>query len=196
MAMDVGGSKKGPRSDINVTPLVDVVLVLLIIFMVVTPLLEKDIEVRIPETEDVPVEQMPQDNSQLIVKLDADGTYSINTEQVQKDEYVNKLRRMLTAKKKEDRIVFFVADDKGGTNDPDPIILSVTNDKKMFVEQDEYDAAALEAKLKDTLSYLPNKKILLKGDSALTVGDVRQVMEVTRKAKAKKIFLGVEEQKN
>ncbi|HEX5752410.1 MAG TPA: biopolymer transporter ExbD [Archangium sp.] len=101
-----------PNSDINVTPLVDVVLVLLIIFMVVTPLLEKDIEVRIPETEDVPVEQMPQDNSQLIVKLDADGTYSINTETVQKDEYVNKLKRMLTAKKKEDRIVFFVADDK------------------------------------------------------------------------------------
>ena len=102
-----------PNSDINVTPLVDVVLVLLIIFMVVTPLLEKDIEVRIPETEDVPMEQMPQDNNQLIVKLDVDGTYSINTEPVQKDEYVNKLKRMLAAKtNKEDRIVFFVADDK------------------------------------------------------------------------------------
>jgi biopolymer transport protein ExbD/biopolymer transport protein TolR len=101
-----------PNSEINVTPLVDVVLVLLIIFMVVTPLLEKDIEVRIPETEDVPVEQMPQDNNQLIVKLDADGTYSINTEPVQKDEYVNKLKRMLAAKQKEDCIVFFVADDK------------------------------------------------------------------------------------
>ncbi|MFY0573699.1 biopolymer transporter ExbD [Cystobacter fuscus] len=43
-----------PNSEINVTPLVDVVLVLLIIFMVLTPLLEKDIEVRIPETEEVP----------------------------------------------------------------------------------------------------------------------------------------------
>ncbi|QRK08906.1 biopolymer transporter ExbD [Archangium violaceum] len=101
-----------PNSEINVTPLVDVVLVLLIIFMVVTPLLEKDIEVRIPETEDVPVEQMPQDNSQLIVKLDADGTYSINTEPVSAGDYVNKLKRMLAAKSKEDRIVFFVADDK------------------------------------------------------------------------------------
>jgi biopolymer transport protein ExbD/biopolymer transport protein TolR len=101
-----------PNSDINVTPLVDVVLVLLIIFMVVTPLLEKDIEVRIPETEDVPVEQMPQDNNQLIVKLDANGTYSINTDPVTPEEYVNKLKRMLAAKTKEDRIVFFVADDK------------------------------------------------------------------------------------
>jgi len=101
-----------PNSEINVTPLVDVVLVLLIIFMVVTPLLEKDIEVRIPETEDVPMEQMPQDNSQLIVKLDADGTYSINTDPVSPDDYVAKLKRMLAAKAKEDRIVFFVADDK------------------------------------------------------------------------------------
>lgn len=40
-----------PNSEINVTPLVDVVLVLLIIFMVVTPLLEKDIVVRVPDTE-------------------------------------------------------------------------------------------------------------------------------------------------
>jgi biopolymer transport protein ExbD/biopolymer transport protein TolR len=101
-----------PNSDINVTPLVDVVLVLLIIFMVVTPLLEKDIEVRIPETEETPVEEMPQDNSQLIVKLAVDGTYSINTDPVPEGEYVNKLRRMLAAKTKEDRIVFFVADDK------------------------------------------------------------------------------------
>src|ERR1035438_487323 len=49
-----GGGR--PTSDINVTPLVDVVLVLLIIFMVVTPLLEKDIEVRIPNTEEIPEE--------------------------------------------------------------------------------------------------------------------------------------------
>jgi len=101
-----------PNSEINVTPLVDVVLVLLIIFMVVTPLLEKDIEVRIPETEEVPTEQQPQDDTQLIVKLDPDGTYSINTEPVAPADYVNKLKRMLSAKKKEDRIVFFVADDK------------------------------------------------------------------------------------
>ena len=141
MGMSVGGPQGGPKSDINVTPLVDVVLVLLIIFMVVTPMLQRGKSVTLPKAAKV-------------------------------------------------------EDDKGSTNDPDPIILSVTTDKKMFVEQDEYDAAGLEAKLKDTLSYLPNTKILLKGDSTLTVGDVRQVMEVTRKAKAKKIFLGVEELKN
>jgi biopolymer transport protein ExbD len=101
-----------PNSDINVTPLVDVVLVLLIIFMVVTPLLEKDIEVRIPETEQVQQEEMPPDNTQLVVKVDAQGNYAINTEPISPDAYVEKLKRMLAAKSKEDRVVFFVADDQ------------------------------------------------------------------------------------
>jgi biopolymer transport protein ExbD/biopolymer transport protein TolR len=103
-----------PNSDINVTPLVDVVLVLLIIFMVVTPLLEKDIEIRIPETEEVAEPPPPDDSTQLVVKLDEQGNVSINAQPVTMDEYTNKLRRMMAAKKKEDRIVFFVADDKAG----------------------------------------------------------------------------------
>jgi len=140
MGMAVGGSQGGPKSDINVTPLVDVVLVLLIIFMVVTPMLQRGKSVTLPKATKV-------------------------------------------------------EDEKKGT-DPDPLILSITADKKTFVEQDEFDAAGLEGKLRETLAYLPNKKLLLKGDSTLSVGDVRQVMEITRKAKAKKIFLGVEEQKN
>ncbi len=101
-----------PNSEINVTPLVDVVLVLLIIFMVVTPLLEKDIEVRIPETEEVPPPPDDTPDTQLIVKVDPSGAYTINTEPVAEADYVGKLKRMLGAKKKEDRIVFFVADDK------------------------------------------------------------------------------------
>jgi biopolymer transport protein TolR len=48
MAMSVGGPKGGPKADINITPLVDVVLVLLIIFMVVTPMMQKGIEVKLP----------------------------------------------------------------------------------------------------------------------------------------------------
>jgi len=101
-----------PNSEINVTPLVDVVLVLLIIFMVLTPLLEKDIEVRIPETEEVPPPPDDTPDTQLIVKVDPAGAYTINTEPVTEADYVARLKRMLGAKKKEDRIVFFVADDK------------------------------------------------------------------------------------
>jgi biopolymer transport protein ExbD len=100
-----------PNSDINVTPLVDVVLVLLIIFMVVTPLLEKDIEVRVPDkTEEVtPEDQQP---DQLVVQLDEQGRISINTHPVAEPDYVNMLKNILKGKKKDDRLVFFMADDK------------------------------------------------------------------------------------
>ncbi|RKH43105.1 ExbD/TolR family protein [Corallococcus sicarius] len=100
-----------PNSEINVTPLVDVVLVLLIIFMVVTPLLEKDILVRVPETE-VENEPPPEpDAQQIIVQVDKDGTYSINTEQIAAADYVTRLKRMLNAKKPDEKVVFFMADD-------------------------------------------------------------------------------------
>jgi biopolymer transport protein TolR len=49
MAMKVGGGKGGPMADINVTPMADVMIVLLIIFMVVTPLLQKGVDVKLPE---------------------------------------------------------------------------------------------------------------------------------------------------
>jgi biopolymer transport protein ExbD len=106
-------AKQGtPNSDINVTPLVDVVLVLLIIFMVVTPLLEKDIDVRVPETEDVETpDEVPQ--GQLVVEIDAAGNYKLNAETIPPDQYLERLRRVLAAKTKlEDKVVFFLADDK------------------------------------------------------------------------------------
>ena len=100
-----------PNSEINVTPLVDVVLVLLIIFMVVTPLLEKDILVRVPDTE-VEEQQPPDpDDQQLVVQLDKDGGYSINTEKITPADYIPRLKRMLNAKKPDEKIVFFMADD-------------------------------------------------------------------------------------
>ena len=51
MGMDVGGNKYGVRSDINITPLVDVVLVLLIIFMVITPMLQRGKSVELPKAK-------------------------------------------------------------------------------------------------------------------------------------------------
>jgi biopolymer transport protein ExbD len=99
------------NTDINVTPLVDVVLVLLIIFMVLTPLLEKDISVRTPTTEKVDVAtDVPPD--QLIVYVNAEGELKLNTEPIPKSDLVNKLKPILEGKKPEDRIVFVVADDK------------------------------------------------------------------------------------
>ena len=49
MAMDVGGNKGGPMADINVTPMADIMIVLLIIFMVITPMLQKGVDVKLPQ---------------------------------------------------------------------------------------------------------------------------------------------------
>ncbi|MBI4701782.1 MAG: biopolymer transporter ExbD [Deltaproteobacteria bacterium] len=95
-------------SEINVTPLVDVVLVLLIIFMVVTPLLEKDIGVKVPATEQVQsASQVPQ--SQLVVQLAASGDLRINDRPVDEASYVARLRDILA--ERFDKTVFVVPED-------------------------------------------------------------------------------------
>lgn len=101
-----------PNSDINVTPLIDIVLVMLIIFMVVTPLLEKNLDVRVPDTEKVEtVTEIPPD--QLVVRLSADNKLRINFEEVSQEEYVEKLKKKLDRYRKDtDKVVFFVSDDK------------------------------------------------------------------------------------
>jgi biopolymer transport protein ExbD len=66
LALSVGGSGDGPKADINITPLVDVVLVLLIIFMVVTPMLQKGVEVKLPQSKRV---VQSKDQSPLIITV-------------------------------------------------------------------------------------------------------------------------------
>ena len=100
-----------PKSDINVTPLVDVVLVLLIIFMVLTPLLEKMLRVRVPDAEQTEQNEPPP-GTQLVVSIAADGVFAINSEQVDEAAYVDRLKRVLAARESGDRLVFFTADDK------------------------------------------------------------------------------------
>jgi biopolymer transport protein TolR len=104
-ASKLGSATQG---DINVTPLVDVVLVLLIIFMVVTPLLEKNIPVRTPNSEKVEqATEVPPD--QLVVYVDKNGQLRINSESVTPAELSGKLRLKLDARA--ERVVFIVADD-------------------------------------------------------------------------------------
>jgi biopolymer transport protein ExbD len=116
--MDVG-VKKGPRSDINITPLVDVVLVLLIIFMVLTPLMEKEIGVRVPE--EMPPEMLdqppPPDLTQVVFKVDEAGNFHINTETLTDANVQDRLKAYYKlAKSKEATqgppVIFFDADDK------------------------------------------------------------------------------------
>ena len=68
---------KEVRSDINVTPLVDVCLVLLIIFMVVTPMLQKGVDITLPETKKP--DKMPEGSKQMTVAIKSDGSVYINT---------------------------------------------------------------------------------------------------------------------
>ena len=77
MAMNVGGKKGGLMGDINVTPLVDVVLVLLIIFMVVTPMLSSGVDVKLPKAKNT---ESTQDVGQnLVVSIRNDGAVFVDT---------------------------------------------------------------------------------------------------------------------
>ncbi len=72
------------KSQINVTPLVDVCLVLLIIFMVVTPMLQKGIDVALPETHEP--EKMPENSKQLTVSIKQDGSVYVSQNWVPEDK--------------------------------------------------------------------------------------------------------------
>jgi biopolymer transport protein TolR len=103
MAMNVGGSG-GPKSEINVTPLVDVVLVMLIIFMVITPLLQMGHPINVPpKTEQVV--STPKD--QFVIRLSKDGQIYLNREGVTKADYPRRLTEIMNTAAPE--LVFFAA---------------------------------------------------------------------------------------
>jgi biopolymer transport protein TolR len=129
------GSAKGVKNDINITPLVDVVLVLLIIFMVVTPMLQRGRDVHLPKARE-------------------------------------------TAK-----------DEQKG----DPLVLSLTTDKKIWVEAVEFNENTVEEKVASEMAAEPNRRVLLKGDDSLNVGAVRELMDHAKKAGAKSVELAVEQ---
>ena len=77
MGMQVGGAKGGPKSDINVTPLVDIVLVLLIIFLVITPIKMRFINIEVPRKLDDKTE-VSMDSRQLVVVVRGDSTVKLS----------------------------------------------------------------------------------------------------------------------
>jgi biopolymer transport protein TolR len=107
MAMNVSGASGGVRGDINITPLVDVVLVLLIIFMVAVPLVQMGYAVQVPPKVETPV-AAPAMEGQVIVRMDAQGQMFINKTPIAPAEFGAKLRQALTGR--QSKVVFFAAD--------------------------------------------------------------------------------------
>jgi biopolymer transport protein ExbD len=108
MAFAVGGGK-GPQADINVTPLIDVVLVLLIIFMVMTPVMLKELVAKVPQkqTENVP---LPPGESTIVVDLDAHDQLSLNGEPVAPEALGARVAERLAHDRQ--KVVFFkISDD-------------------------------------------------------------------------------------
>jgi biopolymer transport protein ExbD len=94
MSMDVGGAKGGVKSDINVTPLVDVMLVLLIIVMLIAPMLQKGVDVALPEA--VNTHDKPDTSDQVVVHVDARSMLYVNgLKQPSQDDVVAKLQAVL-----------------------------------------------------------------------------------------------------
>src|SRR5262245_43741556 len=89
MAMDTGGSKGGPKSDINVTPLVDVMLVLLIIMMLVAPMLQKGVDVKLPLAANTA--DKPESEQQTVLAVDARDKFYVNSIEVSRNDMADRI---------------------------------------------------------------------------------------------------------
>jgi biopolymer transport protein ExbD len=109
MAMSAGGGGGGLTNEINVTPMIDVLLVLLIIFMMAVPMLRKavDLQLPIPNTQPVTSTTPP---DQIVLQIAADGSYKINSLAVPADQLGAKLKDVYTGRP--DKVLFVKADGK------------------------------------------------------------------------------------
>jgi biopolymer transport protein TolR len=107
MAMDVGGAKGGIKSDINVTPLVDVMLVLLIIMMIVAPLLQKGANVRLPLASNSGPK--PETQDQVVIAITADGGFWLNGIRIPDTDLRQRTEDALEGKK--ERVILIRADE-------------------------------------------------------------------------------------
>jgi biopolymer transport protein TolR len=105
MAMNVGGARGSLKADINVTPLVDVMLVLLIIMMLIAPMLNQD-GITLPEADNST--EKPNTQNQTIVAIDARSRFYVNALPVTPGELVARVRQALEDKK--EKLVYVKGD--------------------------------------------------------------------------------------
>ena len=106
--MGGGGQKKETSTPtINITPLVDVVLVVLIIFMIVTPMVTKTFWLNLPPKDESQEPPPPSDNKPLVMTVDKAGVVRMNTTVISKNELKDRVPRMLAAK--DQKVLYFDA---------------------------------------------------------------------------------------
>ena len=107
MGMQVGEKKQGEmNSEINITPLADVMLVLLIIVMLIAPLLQKGVDVILPEAANTT--DKPENDEQTVLAVTADGRFYVESQQVSEQDMLREVQRVLDAKF--EKIVLIKAD--------------------------------------------------------------------------------------
>lgn len=104
MSMDIGASKA--KSDINITPLIDVLLVLLIIFMVITPILQKGFDTQVPQKAQ---SQSSSPSNVIVLQIDANGGLSINKKSVTFHDLGDELNAIYSTRP--DKVLFVDGDD-------------------------------------------------------------------------------------
>jgi biopolymer transport protein ExbD len=106
--MDVGGSKGGLKADINVTPLVDVMLVLLIIMMLIAPMLQQGVSVRLPQASNTA--DKPETQDQTVVAVTSDKRLYLNGVPIQEGELQSKIQTLMETKK--EKVVLIKGDEE------------------------------------------------------------------------------------